>query len=287
MNIGFRTICVVAMFGTLLCPEISLAKSDKALPVIESTSMFYDGNFLLATAAVKNKPAADVRAIIVPHHLLAATYTARMFRMAAGRRVDTVFIVGPNHFNIGPTTVATAKALWRTPQGQVAVDGALVDRLADAFRIRESAPVFTGEHSIGAIIPYVARYFPKTDIVPITLSSYAGIGEAKQLAEWLSKNAGRSSLIVFSIDFSHYLSEELADREDALTRRLMVNGDIGAISRLTNDNVDSPASLMTALEFARLRGMRTDIVASGNSNRVRPEKTPSTTSYFAVAFRQK
>ncbi len=284
---GLKKICAAMLLGASLCPAAAYGRTESAWPIIGSTPMFYDGNFSLATAAAKDKPAADVGAIIVPHHLLAAVYTARLFKLASGRRVDTVFIVGPNHDNVGPGVMATCQAEWRTPQGSVMADGGLVARLTSDFRLRDAAFAFTDEHSVGAVVPYVARYFPKARIVPVILNSYAGTGEAKKLAAWLVANGGSRSLTVFSIDFSHYLSEERADRADVVTRRLMTARDLGAISRLTNDNVDSPATLMTALEYARLSGWRMEIVANGNSNRVRPEKTAVTTSYFAVAFRRR
>ena len=96
--------------------------------------------------------------------------------------------------------------------------------------------------------------------MPIVFSSYADIQDAERVSSWLSKKLPGNSLIIISIDFSHYLTEEEADKNDRITEDLILNSDIEKIVRLNNDYVDSPASLAAALLFAKNKKLKLEIM---------------------------
>lgn len=255
-------------------------------PIIESQPEFYEpANFSTALAhASAVLPRTDVAAVIVPHHLLASAYLARTLKAASGRAIETVVVVGPNHRNIGPSAVATTHGTWLTAEGNITTNEKLVARLAYDFDLHDDPGIFTNEHSIGAIVPFISHYFPAATLVPVVLSSHAGEGDARRLADWLNNHVGANALIIFSIDFSHYLTQEKATQRDQVTQQLLQESNLPAISRLNNDYVDSPASLMTALAYADKKHLTTDIQIHGNSNDLSQFKSASTTSYFAVLF---
>ena len=255
-------------------------------PVIQYRAEFYEeNNFGLAIEfASQEKPRSDIRAIIVSHHLLVSGYIAKLVKQASGRPIRTVVIIGPNHEDVGPTAIATARVTYKTANGAIRTDDAMTSRFLSDFDLRDNPSIFVKEHSVGAIVPLVQYYLPRAEVVPIVLSSSASLRDAEELGDWLSANLDDQSLVIFSIDFSHYLTEEVAHRNDEMTRRLIEARDLTAISDLNDDYVDSPATLMTALSYAEQKGLMTDIMANSNSNDFAQTKSGSTTSYFFVAF---
>ena len=256
------------------------------LPVIELQEMFYEQeNFTNALSSHEEIiPQNNIYMVIVPHHLLASEYIAKMLKMSSGRNINTVVIIGPNHENIGTGSIASVKAKWNTPYGFLNVNEKLTDYFLTDFKLDSTREIFACEHSIGAIAPFVKYYFPKAEILPIVFSSYADIQNAERVSSWLLEKLPKNSLVVISIDFSHYLTEEEADKNDKITEDLILNSDVERIMRLNNDYVDSPASLATALLFAKNKKLKTEIIDNANSCDFSIEKSQVTTSYFAIVF---
>jgi AmmeMemoRadiSam system protein B len=238
----------------------------------------------------------------MPHHLLAAELIGRGYGMAvasdravdsvaSGRPVRLVAIVGPNHRNAGGGMLTTAAAVWRMPDGGgVAADAAAVRALSAEFgaSVREDADAFGREHSVGVHAPFVRHFFPEARILPVILDSNTDRATAERLGRWLAEYLGDDGLAVFSIDFSHYLTEAQARTADTETRRLIEAGDLEAVSRLTNDNVDSPGSLIAAMVYARDVGNgrgRLEILDNTNANDFLQLPVSSTTSHFLMVVR--
>ncbi len=246
---------------------------------------FYDRYFFeIAVASATGTAEQDIRAVIIPHHLLAAELMASTLHRASGREVDTVIVVGPNHASIGPAPVVSVDGVWTSPVGEAISDSAKVADLLDALEAHSNPESFAREHSIGAVLPLVERYFPQAGIVPVILRPDAPQDAVERLAAWLAEQDPARTLIVFSIDFSHYLTEVEADERDRRTKTIIEEEDANAALRLGGEYFDSPPTLSAALRFARLEGLQARILAQGNSNDFSPLDTDLTTSYFAVAF---
>lgn len=267
-------------------PDAKEKNENMELPVIILQDMFYEKiNFANALVFAQNTAVKNnIFSIIVPHHLLASQYIANLIKMSNGREIKNVVIIGPNHENIGADFIAATKAKWQTPFGYLETNNELVDYFLSDFDLTSDQYVFAREHSIGAIVPFVKYYFPQAKIVPIVFSSYAGLREAERVNEWLVENLPEKSLIIISIDFSHYLTKEEADHNDKIIKQLINNRDIEKIIKLNNDYVDSPVSLAAALLFANKKELKTSIIHNSNSFDFSVIKPTETTSYFGIAF---
>ncbi|OJI06404.1 AmmeMemoRadiSam system protein B [bacterium CG10_46_32] len=254
---------------------------------IPTQDVFY--NHELFTTAIMSVPSetvesAPIRALVAPHHLLASKIIASLFASARSETIDTVIIIGPNHDDVSPSTITTAHLTYKTPLGDAATDDSLVASLSDFLGITPFVDAFAHEHSVGALIPFVRYYFPEARVVPIIFNSTATRADADRVAQWLSKNADESDLVVVSIDFSHYLTEQKADQNDELTERLMVAGNVEEIMRLNNAYVDSPPSLASVLLYAVKKGLHMAIRYRANANDFTEQTYAETTSYFGIAF---
>lgn len=283
---GGVVVAVVAGYRRHSAPPARFHAVTDRYETIESQPSFYQPEHftdaIAATTAATSR--ADIHAIIVPHHLVALRWTAELLSLASGRPVERVIIVGPNHRDRGTQPVATTVARWATPVGAVLPDVAAVHRLAAIFSIQPNASVFRHEHAVGAIMPLVAHYFPQAQVVPVILHSGTSVSDVQRLSEWLIAESGRT-LVVYSIDFSHYLTVAEAAARDSTTAAVMAQGDVARAIRLDNTaDVDSPATLATALSHAQQAGLTTTVLHHGNSNDFTTPQTPEITSYFAILF---
>lgn len=259
---------------------------DKSVPEITLKETFFiEQSFYQAIDQSQNIKSQDgIRAVIVPHHLLAASFISDTLKKASSDEIYKVIIVGPNHENIGGEAIATTLADWQTPWGALSSDPDLVNQFRQDLEVSDNIDVFTSEHSIGAQVPFVKYFFPKARMLAIALSSYTARPEVDDLSQWLSENIDKSTLVIFSIDFSHYLNKAQADQMDLVTKELIMARDVNKILKLNNDNTDSPAGLATALLLADKLNLKTEILKQGNSFDLLLNKPESTTSYFAISF---
>ena len=236
-------------------------------PAIELIGTFFDPiNFDQALEFAKDTdPQKNINAIIVPHHLLASRYVADLINKASGREIDNIIIIGPNHTDAGGNALSTVKAEWKTPLGKVKSNSKLVDKCQLELNADSGIDIFADEHSIGAILPFVKFYLPNAKILPITISSFATTEHAKKIANWLNANLDEKSLVIFSLDFSHYLTKEKADEKDEQTKKLIQENKIDEIAQLGNDNVDSAIVLVTSLLLAEKKNWETGIIHHSNA----------------------
>lgn len=230
-------------------------------------------------------------AAIAPHHDLAAQYVAELFSKLSNPEIKTVIVVGPNHENVGATDVVTGVIDYQLLDGELATDADWVDWLEQEKLANIEPERFSNEHSIYALAPFVKYYFPEARIVPLILKSSLSPAEAQRLGEVLadkikSSNNEDNTLVIGSIDFSHYLPTEQANLKDAETRQALLARDYSRLYSFGNDNIDSPMTATVVLTAAtRLGGDKTEIVANVNQAEATGlVSVPSSTSYFTVVL---
>lgn len=278
------SICLVSKSWSRKYESIS---SVSVLPEIKLKPMFYEeNNFFSAVEKSKNIQAEkNIRAIVVPHHLLAGEYISGLFKRASGENFSTIVVIGPNHENISQEILATTLGSWQTPQGEVETDQGLVNKFLSDFGEQSVLEAFQNEHSVGAMVPFIKYYFPKAKIVPVIINSYANMQDADKLSTWLNKNLPEHSLVIVSTDFSHYLDKAGADQNDLKMRQWIDDRNTEIIARLNNDYIDSPISLVTILLLAQRKNWQTEEIYHGNSFDFSLIKPAETTSYFGLVFR--
>lgn len=267
-----------------LRPPSALPEAAPPAAVIPTRPEFYDAAYTEpAWRQVSEEPRSGIRAMVVPHHLLAARLIARPLRSVSDRHISTVVIIGPNHDDLGGVPVITAEAEWEVPGGRVGTDPEAVAGLVAATGARRDAKVFLAEHSVGAVVPFVARAFPQARLVPVIVASTAVRSDAETLAAWIA-GLGEETLVVFSIDFSHYLTEPDALRRDAETRAAILRGDVDTVLTYDSAHLDAAPVLATALLAARRLGWRTEFLDHATANDFLEIKSGSISTYFSMLF---
>lgn len=241
----------------------------------------------------QNRIAKTVRVFggIVPHHLAAQSFIAEMFQLLAHRETPpkTVVILSPNHAETGEPFVQTASMVWDTPEGSVDTDTKKSEEIAESFKNSLHNEGMRREHGVYNIIPFVKHFLPDAKVVPITLRFATPANDQNLLVGILSKWLERDTdvVVVASIDFSHYLSSEEAQKKDEETRAAIERYDFSEIASYRSDHVDTPAGLAVFLRTMRLLGAdHQTVLRYDNSGQTLNRPFAKTTSHFLITFTQ-
>ncbi|MFA6197734.1 MAG: AmmeMemoRadiSam system protein B [Patescibacteria group bacterium] len=233
-----------------------------------------------------NQPVAEqtvVVAGIIPHHLLASHQIARWFDGVQELKPSVVVVVGPNHNEIGNGPILTSNGDWNTPYGILNRDTELIGELVDSGLVNVDERIFTQEHSISAEVSFIKRTWPNTKFVPIILKNTASETNQISLAKQLNVLLPSDALVIASADFSHYLTSDEADRQDAVTLTALTSLNTNRVEEMY---VDSKPTMRTVLEYVHLRQSK-ELVILENTNSAKvtgQSKLSEVTSYFTAYY---
>jgi AmmeMemoRadiSam system protein B len=161
----------------------------------------------------------NIVGLVCPHagYMFSGPVAAHAYyNLALDGKPDIAVIFGPNHTGYGTALAIMKEGIWRTPLGDVEIDGDVANRIVQQSRIidiDESAHRF--EHSIEVQLPFL-QYLYASDfkIVPIcflmqdlTSAREVGMAVAKAIT-------GKNAVIIASSDMTHYEPQERAAEKD-------------------------------------------------------------------------
>ncbi|HVN66667.1 MAG TPA: AmmeMemoRadiSam system protein B [Methanomicrobiales archaeon] len=157
------------------------------------------------------EPVAGVKGVVSPHagYPYSGAVAGRAFAALDPDFSGTFVVIGPSHR--GYLTCASAIP-WETPVGIVDADAGFVRELG--IEVDEFS--HQGEHSLEVQMPFIKHRFPRARIAPVMMGDQ-GPRQAADLAGRIVKaqeRTGREIRIVASSDFSHYVPEEVARKDD-------------------------------------------------------------------------
>ncbi|HEY1123176.1 MAG TPA: AmmeMemoRadiSam system protein B [Haloferula sp.] len=239
-------------------------------------------------ATKEAKPvAARITGVTVPHHLLAADMIASTLYRASAGKYDRIVILTPDHFRRSTRAGATTLRSFRTALGDVPIDEAAVRQLMQCDVVAESN-LFSHEHGVHAILPFLVTWFPQVPVVPVAIDARSRLEDWERLAKAIEPLVTKRTLVVQSTDFSHYLTQQVAATKDQQTLMLLSAGDAKGIPALRQpDNLDSKASQWIQMTLQqRCFGCGTPVVID-NRNAIRyggRQDEPRTTSYITQLY---
>ena len=223
-----------------------------------------------------------IRAAVLPHHTLVGDELDTWWATIAQSNLkpSVIVIVGPNHENAGKADVQITHGVWTTPFGDVETEHALVDQLLKTGAVGNEPTSFINEHAIGTHAPYIAEWFPGVPIVPVIAKSGADQDDARAFERQLEALLPPDTLVIASIDFSHYLNQEDTAAMDAETMKLINNRDYDHIATLHSDHLDTPFAMITYLLWTDHHNYTTDLISHSSSHEVLHDANVPGTSYF-------
>jgi hypothetical protein len=211
--------------------------------------------------------------------------------LASDGKPDVVVIFGPNHTGCGSGLAAMNEGFWRTPFGDVEVDGRVADAIVHEARIvdvDESAHRF--EHSIEVQLPFLQYlYGSNFKIVPVCflmqdLTSSREVGQA--VGRVLS---GKNAVVIASSDMTHYEPQGRAEEKDRKAlEAVMAMDEARLISVVEEQNVTAcgvgPIAALTVASKA-LGAKKAKLLCYKTSGDVSGDYS-SVVGYAAVVFRK-
>ncbi len=188
-----------------------------------------------------------LKAIIVPHagYAYSGSVAAKAFSQVPKTTKKIMILGTAHHYPLGGASVDDVDC-YETPLGMV--------KLAEEARklLQEknvsSVEEATGEeHSIEIELPFLQRLLPDFAIIPVVVGKVS----PERFSGIIEKYADDKTLIVISVDLSHFHSQETANRLDNETIRNILSLDSSGIMEC---EVDSPYALAAFLHLAKGKG---------------------------------
>jgi MEMO1 family protein len=222
---------------------------------------------------------------IVTHHFLASGLMVRFFTgLQQHSAPDTIVLLGPNHFHHGLANISVSSLPWKTPFGVLPTDQQLVQKISAATQLPEDPDAFSGEHSVGVLIPFVKYYFPRSRVVPILIDVNAKSLPLARLRNVLSsflKNP--RTLLLLSMDFSHDAVASIAEARDVQAQEVISTMDAPKTKNLHTDCRKGLWLLLESLKQAGYTGVQFNEHTNSSRLTGKPDQ-PDVTSYFTIYF---
>lgn len=168
--------------------------------------------------------------LVSPHagYMYSGPVAAHGFaEVAAEGSPESFVILGPNHHGLGSGVSLRSSGKWRTPLGEVAVDGGLArEILKHSDLIDDEEEAHLHEHSIEVQLPFLQHLFGEFRFVPVCMMMQdwrTALEVGRAVGEACS---GRNVLVIASTDFTHYEPHERAVSKDrkAIEKILKLDG---------------------------------------------------------------
>ncbi len=257
--------------------------------IVNTDSFLSQDQFTKSIYNVKiNDQTTNYLGIVVPHHNVASNLIAEAVEILSRQQPKIVFIVGPNHKNVG-SPITTDFIQWQTTSGtSYPATQTITELINSKIAVKDENNIFATEHSIGTIMPFVNYYIPKAEIIPIVLHYQISLEQIKELAEFLKPHLEEGAVLIASIDFSHGLDMAKAVERDAITQKLMEKYAIKELMQLDNTYLDAPGVLALILTLSQGVGdANFTILANTNAGKILNITNQEVTSYFTLLFTNK
>ncbi len=241
----------------------------------------------------------ELVALIVPHagYPYSGPVAGHAYRTLAGRRYETVAVVGPSHRVPFDGVALSGFDEWHTPLGNVKIDRAGSDAIRGSHPNARVLDAAQGpEHSIEVQLPFLQVVLADFTLLPMLMVDFSSdncAALARALAGWAE---GKRALLVASSDMSHYPAYDDAVRVDGETLRAIETMDAEQVAattkRLMGQGVPGLATCLcgegpvkTVLMAAKILGAdKVRVLKYANSGDVPHGSRGSVVGYCAVAI---
>jgi hypothetical protein len=210
-------------------------------------------------------------------------------KLAADGEPDVFIILGPNHTGFGSGLSIQTEGAWQTPLGTAEIDTDLATKIQKSSSIVDvDEAAHTNEHSIEVQLPFLQfLYKDATKFVPICMMMQ-DLKTCREIARSIvQQTTGRNAAIIASSDFTHYESQEAANRKDrgAIDAILKLDdeqlNELGESGRVTMCGYGPITTLMVVAKL--LTGVRPELLAYKTSGDITGDKS-AVVGYSSLVF---
>jgi len=164
---------------------------------------------------------------------------------------------------------------YRTPLGDVALSEVSKELLKEDI-ISSVPEAHSKEHSLEIELPFLQRVLHDFEIIPILVGKI----DSSSFGDVLQKHLDDTTLVVISVDLSHYHPYEEAKQLDYYSIDRILSKDSEGIF---NAEIDAPWAVASLLRIAEKKHWKPYLLFYANSGDVTGEKE-SVVGYAAIAF---
>lgn len=203
-----------------------------------------------------------VSAILIPHYNGAKEARSALIKDASARcQPKTVIVLSPNHYKTGGGNIITTDQDMDFAGNDARVNKQLSRYLDERGVATINDNAFLNEHGIKNVLPELARYFPKSDFLPIIINEEKKRPGVDGLYGAIVDNCP-DCLVVASVDFSHSVPISTARENDSTSLSVLQNKDIGKVWKVT---ADSRQSLYFITKWAQAKNHHFTLINNSNS----------------------
>ena len=211
-----------------------------------------------------------LKALIVPHagYVYSGGTAGRAYACLASiaGRIRRVVLLGPCHRVSVQGLAVPSVTAFATPLGNIPLDRAALDTMADLPQIVVSDAAHAQEHSLEVQLPFLQTVLGEFTLVPLAVGR-TGAAEVAQVIARLW--GGPETLIVISSDLSHFHGYAEAQKIDHATADHIL-----ALEQLTSfEQACGALPINGMIAVARQRGLRIERIAQCNSGDTAGDKT--------------
>lgn len=263
--------------------QLGVSTTLKTIPSTEFNKYLFEKNIQQAISAPK-KINEKLSGAVIPHHDTAGTMIADLFINASQQGIEHIIIVGSNHQDLGPSNILTTQLSWETAFGIVENNSELTNKIIEE-KVAVDNKSFEKEQSIYVLMPFIKSFLPNAKVSSIILKKSTTQDEEQNIANLLAPLLNDKTLLVASVDFSHYLPRPVAEQKDAETLDLIMKKDLRNLYKLNSDHLDSPSSISVLLQAMQKIGKDTIKVSEhSNSDKIQNINSGNTTGYYHLIF---
>lgn len=221
----------------------------------------------------------NVKAIIVPHagYMFSGQTAAHSFKQLTDK-TEKVIILGTAHrYPLNGASVSEYD-YYNSPLGKVKVS----DDIKKLMKERNVVSIDEAdyeEHSIEIEIPFLQRVLGNFEIIPIIV----GKVDALEFSKVLEKYTDEKTVIVASVDLSHFHSYDTAKKLDNYSIECILNLNSEGIRTA---EIDSPYAIEALIELAKRKKWKAKLLDYKNSGDIIRDKS-RVVGYSAIAFYEK
>ena len=146
-----------------------------------------------------------ITGLISPHagYRFSGKVEAHGYKLLEGKAIHRVIVLGPSHHIAMNGFALTDATHWRTPIGEVPIDGKAAKELSRSTEFQYRHDAFTREHSVDIQIPFIQVVAPEAMILPIVVGQISP-EQAIKAGRILRTLLDGKTVLVASSDFTHY-----------------------------------------------------------------------------------
>ncbi len=219
-------------------------------------------------------------AIVVPHagYVYSGQVAAHGFKQLEGTDFKKIIIISPSHY-VGFEGISVYnKGLFETPLGLIKVDEELANKIIQKNKQFIFYPqAHQKEHAIEVELPFLQRVYKDKDfrIVPIAMGK-PSLDDARVLSDALYDVIDKDTLLVVSVDLSHYYAYDKAVELDTSGLNAIEALDADDFVQKINNGsaeIDAPVAVVGAILFANRYGAKAELIKYANSGDVTGDKS--------------